>query len=84
MLAFFGGKDTQADPIQGAAAYRAALERAGNQNYRVELIPGVDHNLILSETGCIDERERRPRSQWTNYAPDYLDTLEEWLTELRR
>ncbi|UCF19782.1 MAG: alpha/beta fold hydrolase [Gemmatimonadota bacterium] len=84
VLAFFGGKDTQADPIQGAKAYRAALERAGNQNFRIELIPGVDHNIILSETGCMEERERRPRSAWTNYAPEYLDTLEEWLGELRR
>ncbi len=84
VLAFFGEKDTQADPIQGVEAYRAALQRAGNPNFRVELIPGVDHNLILSETGCIDERERRPRSQWTNYAPEYLNTLEQWLTELRR
>ncbi len=83
VLAFFGDKDTQADPIQGVEAYRAALERAGNPDFRVELIPGVDHNLILSETGCIDERNRRPRSQWTNYAPEYLDTLEEWLRQLR-
>ncbi|UCH63928.1 MAG: alpha/beta fold hydrolase [Fidelibacterota bacterium] len=84
ILAFFGEKDTQADPIQGAQAYRAALERAGNQNFRVELIPGVDHNLIISETGSLKERERRSRSGWQNYAPIYLDILEEWLRELRQ
>ena len=84
VLAFLGTKDTQVDPIQGAQTYREALERAGNPNFRVELIPGTDHNIILSETGCLDEREKRPRSEWTNYAPEYLDTLEEWLRELRR
>lgn len=84
MLAFFGERDTQVDPIQSAQAYREALERAGNPNFRVELIPGTDHNIILSKTGCLDERERRPRSEWTNYAPEYLDTLEEWLKELYR
>jgi len=83
VLAFFGEKDTQVDPIQGAQAYQEALERAGNPNFRIEFIPGSDHNLILSETGCLDERERRQRSEWTNYAPAYLDTLEEWLRELR-
>ncbi len=31
-----------------------------------------------------EERRRRPRSAWTNYAPEYLDTLEKWLRELRR
>jgi pimeloyl-ACP methyl ester carboxylesterase len=84
VLAFFGERDTQIDPIQSAQAYQEALERAGNPNFRVELIPGTDHNIILSETGCLDERERRPRSEWTNYAPEYLDTLEEWLKELNR
>ena len=84
VLAFFGGKDTQIDPIQAVQAYREALDRAKNPNFQVEFIPGVDHNLILSETGCLEERENRPRSDWTNYAPVYLDTLEEWLVELRR
>jgi pimeloyl-ACP methyl ester carboxylesterase len=82
VLAFFGELDTQADPIQGAQAYLEALERAGNPYFRVELIPGTDHNIILSDTGCLDERERRSRRGWTNYAPEYLDTLEEWLRGL--
>ena len=84
VLAFFGEKDTQIDPIQGARAYEEALERAGNPSFRIELIPGADHNIILSETGCLDERERRPLNGWTNYAPEYLDTLEEWLKNLMR
>jgi pimeloyl-ACP methyl ester carboxylesterase len=84
VLAFFGERDTQIDPFQGAQAYREALERAGNPNFRVELIAGTDHNIILSETGCLVERDGRSRSEWTNYAPEYLDTLEEWLRELRR
>jgi pimeloyl-ACP methyl ester carboxylesterase len=84
VLAFFGEKDTQVDPIQGARAYREALERAGNPSFRVELVPGADHNIILSETGCLDERQKRPQSKWADYAPEYLDTLEEWLRELHR
>jgi pimeloyl-ACP methyl ester carboxylesterase len=83
VLAFFGENDTQIDPIQGAEAYRTALERAGNPHYRVEMIPGTDHNIIVSRTGCLEERRRRPRSEWTNYPGAYLDTLEEWLRELR-
>jgi pimeloyl-ACP methyl ester carboxylesterase len=82
VLAFFGEKDTQADPIQGERAYRSALTRAGNTNFRLELIPGVDHNLILSETGCLEERNHRSRNEWKNYSPSYLDILEEWLRNL--
>ena len=84
VLAFFGERDTQVDPIQSAQVYQEALERAGNPNFRVVLIPGTDHNIILSETGCLDEREKRSQSEWTNYAPEYLDTLEVWLRELNR
>jgi pimeloyl-ACP methyl ester carboxylesterase len=83
VLAFFGGKDTQVDPVQGAQAYREALKRAGNTDFRVELLPGVDHNLIISETGCLEERKRRSRRGWQNYAPQYLDILEEWLRHLK-
>jgi pimeloyl-ACP methyl ester carboxylesterase len=83
VLAFFGEKDTQVDPHQGAQAYREALERAGNPQSRVELIPGGDHNILVSKTGCIEERNRRSRRGWRKYAPGYLDTLEKWLEELR-
>jgi len=84
VLAFFGEKDTQVDPFQGALAYREALERAGNPKSRVELIPGADHNIILSQSGCLEEREKRWPREWTNYAPEYLDILEEWLRELHQ
>ncbi len=84
VLAFFGEKDTQADPIQGAEAYRAALNQAGHPLSRVELIPDADHNIIKSDTGCLDERSKRSRSEWTDYAPDYLDIIEEWLGKLPR
>jgi len=84
ILAFFGERDTQADPIQGLRAYREAFERGGDPRSRAVLIPGVDHNLIVSETGCIAERDNRSRAGWRNYPAEYLDTLEEWLTTLRR
>jgi pimeloyl-ACP methyl ester carboxylesterase len=84
VLAVFGEKDTQIDPFQGAQAYREALKRAGNGHFRIELIPDTDHNIILSKTGCIDERENRSRHDWTNYAPQYLDIIEEWLKKLHR
>ncbi|UCE22518.1 MAG: alpha/beta fold hydrolase [Candidatus Aminicenantes bacterium] len=84
VLAFFGEKDTQVDPYQGMHAYQAALKRAGNPKSHVQLIPGVDHNLLISETGCIEERNRRSRSGWRNYSPLYLDTLEEWLRQLEK
>ena len=55
VLAIWGERDTQIDPIRAAYAYRDALEQAGNPNYRVEVIPGADHTLAPSETGCVSE-----------------------------
>lgn len=82
VLAFFGERDTQVDPIQGVSAYRTALQTAGNQNFRVELIPAADHSIVLCETGCMDERDNRSQAGWLNYAPEYLNIMEEWLMEL--
>jgi hypothetical protein len=40
------------DPIQGAHAYREALEHTGNPRSRVELFHAANHAIIPSETGC--------------------------------
>jgi hypothetical protein len=55
VLAIFGEQDSQGDPIQGAHAWRQALEQAGHPYSRVEVFPGSDHLLTVTETGCIRE-----------------------------
>jgi pimeloyl-ACP methyl ester carboxylesterase len=84
VLAFFGDRDTQIDPIQGAHAYREALVQGGNPNSRVELYAGVNHSMVLAETGCLDEATQTGESGTWTLAPGFLDTIEEWLTDLRR
>jgi hypothetical protein len=76
VLAFFGALDKKIDPVQGAEAYDAALQIAGNQDYRIEVMPGVAHVLMPAKTGCIGE------TGGTSYAPEYLETLEVWLQHL--
>jgi fermentation-respiration switch protein FrsA (DUF1100 family) len=76
VLAFYGELDKNIDPVQGAAAYEAALQKAGNQHYRVLTIPGVAHTLTPAKTGCLSE------SWSTSPAPEYLDTMEAWLQVL--
>jgi pimeloyl-ACP methyl ester carboxylesterase len=84
VLVFFGEKDTQVDPIQGVDAYKKALTKAGNKNFRVELIPNADHDIIISKTGSMEERSRRSAKEWQNYAPEYLEIMETWLRELSK
>jgi len=76
-LVFFGENDTQVDPIQGVEAYKIALKKAGNKNFRIELIPNGNHNILISETGSIKERSRK------GYVPEYLEIMEEWLRGLK-
>jgi len=82
-LVVLGEKDRNVDPIQAAEAYAKALTKAGNPNFRVELFPGADHNIILCETGCQKERNKRSRTEWANYAPEYLELMEDWLQKIQ-
>lgn len=82
-LVFFGEKDTQVDPVQGQVAYRKALQQAGNEHFRIEMIPNTDHDIILCKTGSMKERNHRSAKDWNNYAPEYLKIMGTWLRELK-
>ncbi len=56
-----------------------ALRHGGNPHSCVELIPGTDHNIIISETGCMAEKDNRSVSDWKKYPAIYLDMIEAWL-----
>jgi pimeloyl-ACP methyl ester carboxylesterase len=76
VLAIFGEHDTRVDPIQGAEAYQAALERAGNTEFHVEVIPDVGHTLTPSKSdGCVTGSG--------GYAPRYLELIDEWIERLQ-
>jgi pimeloyl-ACP methyl ester carboxylesterase len=75
VLAVFGEMDKNIDPVQGAAAYEAALQAAGNQNYRVETIPGVGHTMQRQATGCLGE----PGGAFSERLVELMD---EWATML--
>ncbi len=79
-LVFYGELDKNVDPVQGADAYRAAFRADGHPTSRVMVLPGVDHDMIPSETGCTTERNAR--RNWRP-CPGYLDTMYQWLIEIR-
>jgi len=83
VLACFGDRDRQMDPIQAADAYRRALE-SGNPHSRVKLFPGGSHSLVMVETGCPDELQRMAQSGEYSFAPGFIETLDQWLRELRQ
>jgi hypothetical protein len=56
ILVINGDKDTNGDPIQGAYAWRKALEQAGDPNSRVEILAGINHFMFASESSCIEKQ----------------------------
>jgi fermentation-respiration switch protein FrsA (DUF1100 family) len=79
VLVFYGELDKNVDPIQGLAAYRTSLDKAGNEYSKVILYPSVDHDMVPCNTGCMKERNRR--SSWRVH-PGYLDSMIEWLRKI--
>jgi len=71
ILAIFAELDVQVDPVQGAAAYGAALERAGNAESHVEIISGVGHTL--------NEAEQNGCATGSGHSTRYLELIDEWI-----
>ena len=84
VLAIFGEKDNNVDPVQGVEAYRAALKAAANEFYRVEMIPNANHMLFATQTGCAREIMQQVQKGDATFAPGLLAVLAEWLDALKR
>jgi uncharacterized protein len=55
VLAINGQKDVQVPPEQNLPVIRKALEKAGNKNYEVDELPGLNHLFQTAKTGGIGE-----------------------------
>jgi uncharacterized protein len=70
VLAIWGERDIYVPVAASAERFAAALGRAGNDSFRLEVVPGADHGLRLPPTGG---DERGPR------IPDLMDMVITWL-----
>jgi len=66
VLGFWGERDTVVPVEKSAERIRAALNRAGNQDVTIMIIPGADHNLM---------RQPNPENL---PAAEYFETMIEW------
>jgi len=55
VLAINGEKDVQVSPKQNLSAIRAALEAAGNKNFEVDELPGLNHLFQTAKSGAPSE-----------------------------
>jgi uncharacterized protein len=75
LLAIWGQRDIYVPVAASAERFAAALGRAGNGSFRLEVVADADHGLRLPATG---DAERGPR------IPDLMDMLVTWLCRALR
>lgn len=80
VLVLNGGKDLQVDPEQNIPPIIAALGRGGNQDFRVKVLPDLNHLFQTSETGKPSEYAKIEET----FSPDALELITEWILEHTR
>ena len=75
VLAITGEKDVQCPPEENLAAIEEALKKAGNTQYTVKTLPGLNHLFQTAESGSPYEYEKIPEI----ISPEVLDLILEWL-----
>jgi len=75
VLAITGEKDVQCSPEENLTAIEASLKRAGNRNYMIKVMPGLNHLFQTAESGSPYEYEQIPEI----ISPDALDFILDWL-----
>ena len=83
ILALFGEKDKNIDPIQGLEAYRQAFKTARNKLNRLELIANANHAMYEAKTGCVRELLAQVAAGKPQFVPRSLEIIAEWLECLK-
>lgn len=75
VLAINGEKDLQVPPDQNLPAIRKALETAGNKNFEVVEMPGLNHLFQDAKTGAIAEYSEIEETM----SPVVLEKISSWI-----
>jgi uncharacterized protein len=75
VLAINGEKDLQVPPKQNLPVIRKALTQAGNKNFEVDELPGLNHLFQTAKTGAISEYAEIEET----ISPVALDKITNWI-----
>jgi len=75
VLAINGEKDLQVPPKENLSAIKSALEKVGNKNFEVKMLPGLNHLFQTSTTGKISEYGKIEET----ISPVALQTILDWI-----
>ena len=80
VLAVNGGKDLQVEPKSNLSAIRAAMTKAGNNNFTIVELPGLNHLLQRSSTGSPAEYGTIEETM----NPSALELMSDWILKTTR
>lgn len=80
VLALHGAKDMQVLPDLNLPQIEKALAEAGNENYRIEKLEGLNHLFQHCQTGMVDEYGIIEET----FAPEVLKLISDWIFEMTR
>lgn len=78
VLAINGEKDLQVSPKQNLPVIRRVLAEAGNKNYEVDELPGLNHLFQKAKTGAISEYDEIEETM----SPVVLEKIASWILNL--
>ncbi|GAI02320.1 unnamed protein product [marine sediment metagenome] len=77
VLAINGQKDVQVPPKENLSAIEEALKLAGNNNYTIKELPGLNHLFQTAQTGSLSEYARIEET----ISPTALKIMSDWILE---
>lgn len=75
VLVLNGSKDSQVDAKQNLDGWKASLEKAGNKNFEIEELPGLNHLFQEAETGAVSEYATIEQT----ISPTVLKLMTDWI-----
>lgn len=75
VLALNGEKDLQVPPKENLAAIEEALKTAGNKNYKIVELPGLNHLFQTCKTGTVSEYGQIEET----FSPEALKIIGDWI-----
>jgi pimeloyl-ACP methyl ester carboxylesterase len=78
VFAIFGEKDVQVAPSQNKEEMEKALKKSNSENYKVVVLPGLNHIFQECETGAITEYAKIEQTA----SPIMLETMTDWIKEI--
>lgn len=80
VLAINGSKDFQVTPDENLSGIEQSLQKAGNTDYKIVKMEGLNHLFQTCETGFMDEYGKIEQT----IAPQVLEMMSEWIWQLKK